>query len=545
MKGVIEMSHHIKERIIVFLFPILLALPFLNRAYFVDDSYFVQIGSWLKDNPGQPYHFRADDAGINTRGWEEDGLVRMVNPLVHHYYLAILMKTGSNKEWFLRLGCVLLSCFAALFLFGLARRLTENPFLATLLVLVTPVHWLTSYSLLIDSTLSFFFFGGLYFFIKAIEKDHIGTFVISGIFMGLGILTKYPGVFVLPLTALWTILRWKKIGHRWRVGIPWVLALVFLGAFNLWTMKLYGQAHILAASQRMVHLFGWAKPFVFLVFLSGVCFFPVFIWKLTTKKMILFGGFIVSVVMIIFSSSLGGFSLFQGFLYGFFFASSILFLIHMGMIWKKYVFPRDFFLVLWILGFVLMMMVVMGWVAARYYMIVVPAVVFLTIRFIEMEWRGHERAILKGLLAFALFFTSLLAYADYKQADPSRDVGSKLTSAGYAGGAGHYYMGDSFTMAYLRSEGWIPWFPGTEFEKGDRILTKTVTMPPIYRWREKVDLKLIKTFEYNTRYPLKVMDFRGSAGFYASLWGGLPFSFSTGPWERFVLFEVVGIKTKK
>src|SRR5262245_66170003 len=98
-----------RQRLLIFFVPLLLSAPFLNRAYFVDDSYFVEIANWLKDHPLQPYHFHADDAGLQTRGWEEDGFVRMVNPLAHHYYLAALLKLGGEREWFLRLGCVLLS----------------------------------------------------------------------------------------------------------------------------------------------------------------------------------------------------------------------------------------------------------------------------------------------------------------------------------------------------------------------------------------------------------------------------------------------------
>src|SRR4051812_11596563 len=101
-----------KQRLIAVIFPLLLALPFLRRAYFVDDSYFVEIASWLKDNPTRPYDFRADDAGLQNKGWEDNGFVRMVNPLAHQYYLALLMKVGASTEALLRTGCLLLSCFS-------------------------------------------------------------------------------------------------------------------------------------------------------------------------------------------------------------------------------------------------------------------------------------------------------------------------------------------------------------------------------------------------------------------------------------------------
>jgi len=48
-------------------------------------------------------------------------------------------------------------------------------------------------------------------------------------------------------------------------------------------------------------------------------------------------------------------------------------------------------------------------------------------------------------------------------------------------------------------------------------------------------------FTYPTWFPIKVMDYHGSAGFYASVWGALPFTLSTGPWEQFHIVEVVEV----
>jgi len=511
-----------KQRLIAFLFPLLLALPFLNRAYFVDDSYFVEIATWLKDHPDRPYEFRTDDAGLQNPGWEEDGFVRMVNPLLHHYYLALLLKIGGEREWFLRLGCVFLSCFSALFLWGLARRWTSHPLLATLLVLVTPVHWLTSYSLLIDSTLGFLFLGGLYFFVRAAEKDSPGHFFISGLFMGSALITKYTGVFLFPLTLLWSLLYWKKIVRTYLILIPWCVAMVFLVAYSLWTANLYGAPHILAASKRMIRVMGWSQPFILAIFLSGVSLLPVLLWTIVSKRLLVVGSLLGFIVMILFSSPYGGFSLFQGFFYGFLFATTILLLGQLIPFRKVAIYPRDIFLALWVLGFLLMMVMVVGWVAARYFIIVIPGLIFLLTRFVEIRFPNQFNSLLKGALAFCLCFTSFLAYADYKQADPSRDIGDRLIEAGYSGGEGKYYLGDSFTMSYLKDFGWTPWFPGTKHQIGDQILSKRVTMPPIYAWRKEIHVQRIDSFDYPTWFPLKVMDYKGSAGFYASLWGGAP-----------------------
>ncbi len=533
-------------RLLIFLVPLLLAAPFLDRAYFVDDSYFVEIATWLETHPQLPYHFRADDAGLQNRGWEENGFVRMVNPLVHHYYLAFIMKLGGANERALRFGCVLLGCFSALFIFGLARRLTENPLLATLLTLVTPAMWLTSYSLLIDSTMVFFAFGALYFFVRATESlvpKAIFHLLASGVFCGLAILSKYPAIFVVPLMLVWLLLRRKKLPQPWLHVLPIVLGILFLLLYSVWTARLYGRPHILAASARMVHVFGWAKFFIFFVFLSGALLVPLFSWIVAPFRTRVLMITMIVLATFLLASRWGGFSVLQGFLLGLWLVTSFLFVGMFADLYKRWVYPRDHFLAVWLVGFIAMMLLIMDWVAARYYCLVAPAVVFVVVRTLEIHFRERAIALLRLLIGFVCVASAALAYADYKQAAPSRALVSELQQKGFSGGPRHFFLGDSFTMSYLKQQGWVPCFPETEFQIGDWILSKDVTMPLVWFARKPVGLREIARFEYPSRFPVRVMDYTGSAGFYASVWGALPFTFTSGPLERFHIYEVVELRS--
>ncbi len=538
----IENSSLLKKRILIFLVPLFLSLPFINRAYFVDDNYFVEIATWLTSHPLEPYDFRADDAGLQNRGWEEDGFVRMVNPLLHHYYLAVLLKIGGAHEWFLRLGCVLLSCFSGFFIFELARRWMRYPFLSTLLVLVTPVHWLTAHSLLIDSTMGFLFLGGLLFFIQAGERDSIPLYALSGVFMGLALLAKYTALLILPLTGVWWILNWRALRRKQAVFLPWAIALSFLLFYSAITAHLYGRPHILAASARMVHKFGWAKVYSFFVFFSGASLVPLLAWSLLGLRRALVVGCSVVLLALFFFSPMGGFSLVQGFLLGLWFVTSLVVIgafLEQARQWR---FPQDTFLFLWVISFIAMMMAVMDWVAVRYYVIVTPALVLMTARMIEMKWPKTASRVLRVSILLTALLTAAIGYADYKQASSSRFLVSDLKAKGFQGGARHFYLGDSFTMSYLKKEGWAACFPNTTFQIGDRIIGNEVTMPLKWFSKRPVVLKELATFEYSTRFPIKVMDYQGSAGFYASVWGALPFTIHEGPWERFHLFEVVDFR---
>jgi hypothetical protein len=71
------------------------------------------------------------------------------------------------------------------------------------------------------------------------------------------------------------------------------------------------------------------------------------------------------------------------------------------------------------------------------------------------------------------------------------------------------------------------------------ILAPERTLPLGWFLRTRPSVRLVMSFDFPTKFPLRVMDNPSDAGFYASAWGPLPFSVATGPWERFHLFEII------
>src|SRR5688500_6601330 len=96
----------------------------------------------------------------------------------------------SFPIWFVRLGRVVLSGLTAMFIYQLARRFLVPPAPAAVLSVLTPAFWLSSYALLIDSTLLFFFLGGLCAWIEGLKRGSAGLKIAAGLAMGLAILTK-------------------------------------------------------------------------------------------------------------------------------------------------------------------------------------------------------------------------------------------------------------------------------------------------------------------------------------------------------------------
>jgi hypothetical protein len=136
--------------------------------------------------------------------------------------------------------------------------------------------------------------------------------------------------------------------------------------------------------------------------------------------------------------------------------------------------------------------------------------------------------------------SAAVAWADLAQAGIRRRIVEDVSRDGWqAQGRRCFYLGDSFTSSYLKYAGWQPAFPDTKLLPGDLIVRQEVIMPAWWFRAEARRLRAVKTYEYPSRFPVRVMDNRGSAGFYASAWGALPFTFSQGPLERYTLLEVM------
>ena len=125
----------------LFLFAWLLALPFVGRAYFVDDHYHLLMSRGILDHPTRPYDFLADDDGAGNAGWERGGFPRMVNPPLHHYVMAAWLwatgdpslgpspehPSGGGHIWLVRAGMAAVAALSVPLLAFLARRCLVPP----------------------------------------------------------------------------------------------------------------------------------------------------------------------------------------------------------------------------------------------------------------------------------------------------------------------------------------------------------------------------------------------------------------------------------
>lgn len=607
----------------VWLFAVALGLPFIGRAYFVDDHYHMLMAQGLLDHPGRPYDFRADDNGADNLGWERGQPPRMVNPPLHHYLLALWWKIGGisrrpvpasglrgagtegpldnppaselrgeggerppayapsselgeeGRLWAVRLLSLGFSALAAVFIYLLAQRFLVPPMPAAVLSALTPAFWLSSYALLIDSTLLVFFLAALWAWMDGLERGSAVRLAASGLLMGAAILTKYTGGFIVVLAALYWWMEKYKEGGKAAEGLngsegrlkglegkmvsknpfssfftllrpfsPLLFLLIpaaILGLWSFWTYSLYGEPHLTAASKRVVNSFHWTHALVFLIFFSGVLLFPLAAWftQAGRRRAAAVGTAVLGALL--FASRWGGFTGLEAVMLVLFAVGGVLFLLQALSAAFRSPVRSDRFLAVWLLLGAGQMIFIMGWVAARYYLTVLPPAVFLAYR----AWQGLHRhapsafnrrltALGAGMLALGLG----LAWADYAQAQTGRLVAKEAERDGWPAGGRGFFLGDSFTASYLKYAGWRPAFPDTPLEIGDLVMRPEVIMPSWWFRVRPENFAVVKVYEYPSRFPFRVMDNAGAAGFYASAWGALPFTISRSPLERYTLLQV-------
>src|SRR5207248_629970 len=112
---------------------LVISLPFVRRAYFVDDFYFVTMAKGILQHPARPYDFLSDDAGIANVAWERGKAPRMVNPPLFHYFLAGVMAVWGDAVWKLRTASLVFPLISLYAVYFLGKRFVKKPLSAACL----------------------------------------------------------------------------------------------------------------------------------------------------------------------------------------------------------------------------------------------------------------------------------------------------------------------------------------------------------------------------------------------------------------------------
>ena len=113
---------------------LILLLPFLDKAFHIDDPLFVWIAKHIQSHPADPYGFRVNWGIESTGVWSETQ-----NPPLGSYYMALAALLVGWSEKALHLVFLIPTIAAVLGTYALAQRMCRHPVLASLCAVATPV----------------------------------------------------------------------------------------------------------------------------------------------------------------------------------------------------------------------------------------------------------------------------------------------------------------------------------------------------------------------------------------------------------------------
>ncbi len=219
-------------------------LPFLNQAIQGDDVYFLYGAEHAQIDPLHPDHARFVFMGdrVDMRG--------NTHPPLDQWILGGLLAMFRDiREIPFHAAYIVFSLLAAAAALALARRFTNQPLLASLLFLVTPVFVVNGNSLETDVPFVAFWLAAIAMFVRAVDSRSIVWLAASSIPMALAVLDSYQAVVLIPILLLY--------GWRWRPA--WFVALtpaIVIGGFQIYGRISSGAAPAAVLTAYM-KTYGW------------------------------------------------------------------------------------------------------------------------------------------------------------------------------------------------------------------------------------------------------------------------------------------------
>lgn len=158
-----------------------------------------------------------------------------------------------------------LSCLLIPLVFFMARQLYDNrvAFLSFLFLAIEPVYWMCSLRLWMECHLIIFMYLALFMFVLGWKNGNY--YILSGVFIGCAMLTKYPGGLVVPVILVYAAVCKPELFRDPKFYAMFVTAFLVFSPWILWNIRVYGdiltnlQFHAdIPVRKRMLHsLMGW------------------------------------------------------------------------------------------------------------------------------------------------------------------------------------------------------------------------------------------------------------------------------------------------
>jgi hypothetical protein len=513
--------------------------PFLDKAFHIDDPLFLWMAQQISKHPFDPYGF-----DVNWTSSPEPMWVAMQNPPFCSYLIAACAALLGWSEVALHLAFLLPAIAAVLGTYSIARRLCADATTAGLLTLFTPAFLVSGTNLMCDVLLLACWVWSIELWLAGLEQEKAGLLVISAILATIAVLTKYFGIAVVPLLAVYTIVRNRRVCFRIAFLLLPIGATI---AYELWTKAHYGRG-LFAAAAIFTRASAFAHPhsltaqlFTGLSFTGGCLFPALFLFRPRSRKLLIAGiGTVVAMLVCYHLLSPPSPNLVSDnnrtavWIEAATFAAIGLGVVALALAdLAESMSAQSILLMLWVIG-TLYFATFCNWsITSRTILPMTPAVAILLVRRLVPAGVAFSSRILRHWGLFAAATMSLLiAGADCRQANSAREAAYLFqrrfpTEQGTVWFQGHWGF-----QYYMQAWGAKPWNAArSQIVSGDIMVIplNSTTVVPIPQ--EKVSEREEVRF---TTMPFITTFGRGTgASFYSSVRGLVPWAIDQVPPEKY------------
>ena len=514
-------------------------VPFINKAFHIDDPLFLWMAQQILHHPWNPYGF-----SVNWYLSAHPMSVVMQNPPLNSYYIALIGSMFGWKEPVMHAAFLLPASAAAIGTLFLARHFSPSPLVATMLTILTPVFLVSATTIMCDVWLLVFWVWAIYCWIRGLEHRSWWLLVFASLLATAAAFTKYFGLSLVPLLVVFTLAR----DRRWTSALLFLLIpLLAIALYEIVTKAKYGNGLVSSALVYPSKMSRPDTPFlkssVTGLAFAGGCFISCLFYAPLLKRRGLLAGtaiFIALLTVVYFllapgMNSRGAVTLtFEGAL--FVITAIGIFALAISDL-ARHKTAESLLLCLWV-GGTFFFATYLNWaITARTFLPMTPAVAILLTR--RLSLHGHTAdtgAALWFPLLPATIISLLIVIGDYRLANNARFAAAyfqerfhaELGSVWFQGHWGfQYYMEQGRAKAVDVRE--------SRFFPGDVLITplNNTNLAPLgirtMAFPQQVQL---------ASFPIATMSAEAGAGFYLSQRGPLPWAFGFVPPERYNILRV-------
>ncbi len=535
------------------------AVPFLSQPFHMDDNFYMDMARSARAHPLFP-----NDAPYDFAGYHVSETGSHSHPPLETYTLAVIQHfagEGPGREWIYHSLFLFFPVLAGLSIYFLSARFLERPVWPSLTLAVCPLVVVMGHNLMTDMPTLALWLAAATSFVYAVDSGRKRLYLASAVFQIAAMFFSYQAVSLVLLLGFY---QFRKRGR----ALGWlVLAfpLVCLGAWIILSSVHYHR-FVLAGTAGYVQSLGplsaaalGKKAVAFLEYQGWLTVFPLFLLYVFARGLRgrLFA-LAVLVSLYVAQIAVPGYRTVDKSIFVVGLVTGAFVVGQMAVLFWKSFLSRDSepcglarsaaqFLALWYFGVTAYCQLILPEGSARYILPLIPPVLIMFYRRLEImevsEYRADRPPLLNsamvasGSFVLTLAWGLFLAQADFEFARIYPRAAAEYKSL--SEGLESYLTGEWGFRYYLNKAGVKP-LPADESSVGggSLIVTPKLAMP----YDMPVDLRSMAepfaSLRFDLKTPFRTMDTVTPAGFYSTGWGLIPFSVSDQSLETLEIRQI-------